>query len=418
MSKDILLKEAHDSFRFLMDHTNFDESSTGYGLTLDRSSNKIMSSVAASGFMLTSLVIGATRGWIDYDEAKKRAYLSAKNYFEHIPHFKGFFVHYANFNDGTRYKQSEYSTIDTALLVNGLLTIDAYFNDKEISYYVNKIYERIDFKAFISDFKGNKVLRMAYNDLKCGDYRNQSEDPFIHQWDMHAEQLCLYFLAAASDEINEELSLKLYYGFNRSLGGYKNYQFAHSPSNSLFTYLYSHAWFDFNTYVDERGFNWFNNSKNAVLANQAFCQDNPTSLKTFSSYCWGVSACDGPRGYKGYGLPPYGTTEPINKDFSLYDGTIALYALCGSVPLAPSLVEESIDKLVKEYPGLLKEYGLVCAFNLEDGVWMAKDYLGIDKGITLVMIDNYYFQTTWSNYMSHPLIKKAINKLRFKEVKY
>ena len=130
--QDILLKEAHDSFRFLMDHTNFDESSAGYGLTLDRSSNKIMSSVAASGFMLTSLVIGATRGWIDYDEAKKRAYLSAKNYFEHIPHFKGFFVHYANFNDGTRYKQSEYSTIDTALLVNGLLTIDAYFNDKEI----------------------------------------------------------------------------------------------------------------------------------------------------------------------------------------------------------------------------------------------------------------------------------------------
>ena len=76
MSKDILLKEAHDSFRFLMDHTNFDESSTGYGLTLDRSSNKIMSSVAARWFMLTSLVWGATRAGLTMMKQKKSILIS------------------------------------------------------------------------------------------------------------------------------------------------------------------------------------------------------------------------------------------------------------------------------------------------------------------------------------------------------
>ena len=67
------------------------------------------------------------------------------------------------------------------------------------------------------------------------------------------------------------------------------------------------------------------------------------------------------------------------------------------------------------YPELIKEYGFVDAFNLENGFWIAKDYIGIDKGITLLMIDNHYYQTTWKYYMSHPLIKKAIKKLRFRK---
>ncbi|HHU27809.1 TPA: hypothetical protein GXZ54_01470, partial [bacterium] len=75
MGRKVLLKEAYDSFRFLIDHTNFDENSKGYGLTLDRTSNKIMSSLCASGFMLTGLVIGASRGWISHSEAKRKAYL-------------------------------------------------------------------------------------------------------------------------------------------------------------------------------------------------------------------------------------------------------------------------------------------------------------------------------------------------------
>lgn len=415
MSRKVLLNEAYDSFRFLMDHTNFDESSKGYGLTLDQTSNKIMSSICASGFMLTGLVIGAARGWISHSEAKRKAYLSIKNFYENIPHYKGFFVHYANFNDGSRYKQCEYSTIDTALLLNGILTVDAYFQDEEISKYANLIFNRVDFNDFVSEFKGNKVFRMAYNDLKGGDYRNSNDDPYIWQWDMMAEQLCLYFLSAASDKVDEDLALKLYYGFARSVGGYKDYQFVHSPGNALFIYMFSHAWFDFKSYIDERGFDWFNNSKMAILANQAYCKDNPKKFKTFSDYAWGVSACDGPQGYRGYGLPPYGLHEPVNPDFYNSDGTVALYALCGSLPFASKLVEKSVKKLVKMYPELIKEYGFVDAFNLEDGFWVAKDYIGIDKGITLLMIDNHYYQTTWMHYMSHPLIKKAIKKLRFRK---
>lgn len=410
----ILNEEAYACYRFLIDNTNFQEGSSGYGLTLDRSSNRTMSSIAGSGFMLSALVIGVVNKWDDYRTNLLRARNTLINFYNNIPNYHGMFVHYLEFESGKRYKKSEYSTIDTTIFLNGMLTADHFFQDDVIQEYTKKIFDRIDWEHFILELNGRKVFRMAYNDIRGGDYLQDDEQGWIHHWNMFAEQMTIYLLAAGS-ELNPTVAKELFLGFERTVGGYGNYQFVYTPLGTLFVQQYSHSWFDFENYYDLTGYDWFRNSKQAVLANYQYCRDHD-EYQTFKKGFWGLSSCDGPHGYRGYGAPPfitYGSVkEPLEKRT---DGTVALYAILASLPFAPDLVKETVQNVLTAYPELWGEYGYYDSINLENGTWVGKDYISIDKGITLLMIDNYYHRTTWDNYTNHHLIRKAIEKLAFKK---
>lgn len=414
MIDQILSKESYESYRFLIDHTNFIPNSFGYGLTLDRQSNLDKASIASSGFMLTSLVIGVVQKWDSYEVNLKRAQATLKNFYENIPHFFGMFVHYVDFHTGKRYKKSEFSTIDTMLFINGMLVVDCFFDDAIIHEYSSKIFLRINWKKFIFKKNGRYLFRMAYNDLIKGDYLPDGQLGWIHQWDMMAEQLTMYVLASGSRTINEKLAKKLYLGFDRLVGGYDHYQFVYSPLGSLFVHQYSHAWFDFERNVDLKGFNWFINTQNVIKANYQYCQDQRINFKTFNEYSWGLSACDGPRGYEVYGAPPF-DIDGFDKGSldKRTDGTVAIYAMLASLPFCPDLVKNAIQKLVIAIPELIGPYGFYDSFNFENNKWIGKDYLSIDKGISLLMIDNYYHKTTWHYYMKHDFIQKGMKKLGF-----
>lgn len=412
----VLKKEAYDAYRFLIDHTNFDESSLGYGLTLDCSSNKQKSSIAGSGFMLSSLVIGVQRKWDDLHTNLKRAQLTLKNFYFNIPHYEGMFAHYVEFDTGKRYQKCEYSTIDTVLFVNGMLAVDHFFQDEVIQKYSKAIFERINWQKFIFKYRGRYVFRMAYNDIHGGDYLNDNNLGWIHHWSMFAEQLSMYFLAAGSTKINSKMAKSLFLGFDRTVGGYQDYQFVYTPMGPLFTHLYSHAWFDFGNYYDLAGFDWYKNTEQAIYGNYQYCQDEKENYRTFAEGLWGLSPCNGINGYSGYGAPPYFSYDNINRVVKKNtDGTVALYAIFGSLPYCPELVKKTIAKINLNYPELSGPYGFYDSINLENGLWIGKDYLSIDKGITLLMIDNYYYQTTWNYYTQHPLIQKAIKKLEFQK---
>lgn len=415
MADQILQQEAYDSYRFLIDHTNFKEGSKGYGLTLDRSNNPNSASIAGSGFMLSGLVIGVERKWDSYETNLKRAQLTLQNFYHHIPHFEGMFVHYCNFETGERYKTCEYSTIDTTLFINGMMTVDSYFDDEVIHVYAKKIYERINWNKFVFKRRGRYVFRMAYNDIVGGDYVGKQKPGWIYHWSMMAEQLSMYVLAAGSKKVKAKRAKELFLGFDRNLGGYHDYQFVHPPLGSLFIHQFSHAWFDFRLYYDLKGYDWFRNSIQATLGNYAYCQDQRINFKTFQSYLWGLSSCDGPKGYSGYGAPPFGNYESFDKPFLKLrtDGTVALYAMLASLPFCSELVKTSVKDLLSMHPEVKGDYGFYDSINLEEGNWIGKNYLSIDKGITLLMIDNYYHQTNWHYYMKHPVIQQAIQKLAF-----
>ena len=122
----------------------------------------------------------------------------------------------------------------------------------------------------------------------------------------------------------------------------------------------------------------------------------------------------GPKGFQAMGHHPFGIRS-FDKPFLKLrtDGTVALYAMLASLPFCSELVKTSVKDLLSMHPEVKGDYGFYDSINLEEGNWIGKNYLSIDKGITLLMIDNYYHQTNWHYYMKHPVIQQAIQKLAF-----
>jgi len=413
MNNTLIELELKKSFDFFWKEANTNKDSKGYGLVIDRTNDKSRASLASVGFALSAYVIGIERGFITKEEGYERIYLTLKTLYYNVPHYKGFMVHFADMNTAERYKKNEFSTIDTAIVLNGILTADSYFGDDAMHELAMKIINRVDWEHFTFDFKGKKTFRMAYNPDMDGDY-NPDSDGWIFQWHMPAEQLMMYFLAAGSEQVDEKLAKELYYGFNRFVGGYNDHQFVYTPGGALFIYQFSHAWFDFNRYVDAKGFDWFKNSVSATLANREWCIDNKNRYKTLHENAWGLTACDHPYGYAAFGTPPFGWDDMDKAENC--NGTIAPYGAISSIIFTPKESIEALNYYYHEQPKTFGEYGFKDAYNLEETTpWYSDEYIGIDKGITCLMLDNYLSQTTQKYYMNHPVIKKAIDILGFKK---
>ena len=406
-------KELYHSFLYFDKETNFDESSMGYGLTRDNTKDRTMASVAAVGFALSAWVIGVENGYINYDEAIKRVIGTFKTFLNNVDHYEGFFIHFADMNTAKPFRKSEYSTIDTALFLNGAITCDAYFDDPKVHQLFSELFNRVRFDRFVKNYQGKTVFHMAYNPHEGGDYRQKSDNPWIYQWHMYAEQLTLYFLAAGSPHVKPELAQALYHGFERKFGRYGDYEYLYSPTNSLFIYQYSHAWFDFSKYLDDDGFDWFENSRKATLGNRAFCIDHQTEYPTLNENAWGLTAGLTPDGYRNQHVLP----NELKGDHPHANGVLPPCGALGSMPFTPVESQAVLSELFKTYPQAFGPYGFRDGILKQpDGsIWISPDDIGINKGITLLMLDNYLHQTTWRYYTNHPIIQKAIQTLNFRK---
>jgi hypothetical protein len=232
------------------------------------------------------------------------------------------------------------------------------------------------------------------------------EKGFEGHWDFYAEQLMLYVLAAGSDTypINDTA----YYAFTRHYGRYGDGEkFIHSWFGSIFTYQFSHAWIDFKGYTDKKGVNWFDNSVEASLAQVNFAIDEQKKYKTLGPLAWGLTACDGPDGYNGtYGAPPSG----YDNNSHFIDDTIPPAGAIGSIIFVP---QQSLVALINYYSidKLKGPYGFVDAYNLSDE-WYATDVIGIDKGISLLMLANYQDDVVYKITMENKIILNGLAQLQ------
>ncbi|HAQ56527.1 MAG TPA: hypothetical protein DCR44_03900 [Acholeplasmatales bacterium] len=403
--------ELRKSFDFFWEMANRNPESPAYGLISDNSAKPEIASIASVGFGLSAIVIGVENGYITYAEGLDAVQRTLRTFADVVPHFHGFFMHFVMTATGLPRKKCEYSTIDTAILLNGALTCDAYFDDPEVHRLFRAIYDRVDWNAFVFDYQGKPTFHMAYNPEEGGDYRQHSRDPWIWQWDMTAEQLSMYFLAAGSDHVPAPLAKALYEGFRRPVGTYAGYEYVYSPGNALFVYQYSHAWIDFAKIIDANGFDWADNTRRATYANRAWCIRHADHYPIFNEYMWGITACLTPKGYRGQGVAP---TDDRNRPDGHTEGVVPPSGPAGSICYAPEIVIPSLEYMAKTYPAAFARYGFTDGIALTpDGEWISKDYIGINKGVTALMIDNYLHGKIWSLYMNHPMIKKAIEKLGF-----
>ena len=402
--------EMRRSYQFFIDHLNDNPNSPGFGLVSDNTMKPQMASIASVGFALSAYVIGVSRGWMTKANMIQLLRGTLATFLHRVPHYKGLFVHFVDCDTAERYKNSEYSTIDSTLFFNGAITACAFAGDDISNQYLDALLDRIDWQTYIFDLRGKKTFRMAYNPTKGGAYRGDQESPWIYHWHMTAEQLSMYLLCAQDKNIDPALARELYHGFERKKGTYRDLEYYYSPSNGLFVYQYSHAWIDFQTY-HAPDIDWFENSRKATLGNYYWCIDHQNEFPTLSEHHWGLTACLSDKGYRPQGVQPTDLPNGEHECFNVFPPC----GVAGSAPFTPQLVLETMEHLYEELPYSFREYGFVDGIEWkQDGsIWISKDYIGINKGITLLMFDNLEKRTTWHYYHQHPRIQKALEVLQF-----
>lgn len=398
----VVLEELELGFNFFWETQNTDESETGYGLIPDRyhtNTNQIgsVASIASVGFGLTAIPIGIENDFITKEEGEERAYktlVSMKN----LDRRHGFFFHFMDMNTGARVWESEVSIIDTALFINGALTVGQYFGGRT-QQIAEELYEAIEWNWYY-DASASRFY-MGY----------KPESGFEGHWGGYAEQLMLYVLAAGSPTYPVGKSaynrMKLSSTLHSSTPSYGAFYSTHT--GSLFTHQYSHAWIDFAKYDDAAGFNWFTNSVHAVEAAIAYAKTLSNQYEGIHENSWGMSAADGPNGYVGaYGSGPSAGNAHFN------DGTVPAYGAIGSIVFKP---EEAIAAMenYRTYSQFFSKYGFKDSYNLSVGVsgWFASDIIGIDKGISVVMIENYMSGMIWNIFMDIDYIQEGLDNLDF-----
>lgn len=366
-----------------------------FGLVKDSTSNfethKNVSSIASTGFALVAIVIGVSRGYVSEEDGYERVSTTLKNIYENIKHTYGFFNHFINMDTGETAWDSEVSIIDTSIFLMGAMVASEYFKGLAQKYF-EKIYERVDWEFFRN--KNTNRFYMGYNDR---------EGKHFGEWDSYAEQLMMYFLGVSSP--THPINKEMFYNFNRDKIKVHDKEFMFSPFGSLFTHQYSHGFINFKNKKDRTGFDFFENSKLAAFLNREFCINN--KCKSYGENSWGITPCETHEGYIGsLGVPP-----SLNLYFE--NGTIGIYGAIASIVFTPNESIDFMNFIFENYKEQLwGGYGFKDSYNLNKN-WFCNYEIGIDKGISIVMIENYRSELIWDLIMGNKYILKAFSLLEF-----
>lgn len=395
-----------------LQHSGFDffwnEANPANGLIRDRTSGTNFSSIASVGFGLSAIPIGIDHGWITRAQGAARVHRTLLTFYNGPQGtaalgtigYKGFFYHFLRMDTATRFDTNvELSSIDTALLLAGMLDARQYFDggdttEVRIRAMADSIYHRADF-PFMRNFQPGIMMgwKPAFGFAGYG------------QWIGYNEAMILYILALGSPSRPVGTN-----AWGQWTSGYQyqthyGYSFAICPP--LFTHQYSHCWIDFrdiaDAYMRTRGHDYFENSRRATLAQREYCIANPLGMIGYSANLWGLTAGDGPSGYEARGAPP------SQND----DGTITPTAAISSIVFTPTESIAFIEHMWDNYrPQVWGPYGWKDGFNLSTP-WVATDVIGIDQGPIVVMIENHLNEKPWQRFMAYPPIQVGLDRAGF-----
>ncbi|MGA9998205.1 MAG: glucoamylase family protein [Pyrinomonadaceae bacterium] len=383
----------------------WEQSDPRTGLTLDRTrtdgsevdeNHRNVASIAATGFGLTALCIASNRHWVGAGEVRKRVLSSLRFFAEEAKHEHGWFYHWMDARTGERRWNSEVSSIDTALLLAGVLTARGYFrNDAEIVSLATRIYERVDFRWMLN---GHPVL------LSHG---WKPESGFLKpRWDTFSEDTLLYMLAIASP--THSITPRSWYAFRRERMSYAGYNYITTIGVPLFMHQYAHAWIDYRNRRESRGTrtDYFANSIAATRAHRAFCISLSKEFSGYGPDIWGITASDSEKGYVAWSGPP---RDPA------IDGTLVPCAAGGSLMFTPDISLAALKNMRERFgERVYGKYGFVDAFNPTSG-WTDTDVIGIDIGITLLSAENLRTGNVWQWFMRNREITRAMQLIGLRE---
>ena len=407
------------TFRYFAEEVNLKN-----GLVRDSTRQGSASSIAAVGFALTAYPIGVERGYVSRAEAIKRC-LTTLHFFHDEPQgtgpdaigYRGFYYHFLDMNSGRRFGNSEISTIDSTYLIAGALTSAMYFNrdtkdEREIRSLAEALYARADW-------------HWAQNGGLTVSHGWKPERKFIrYRWTGYSEALILYILGLASPTF--PLPDKSYGAWTSSYKWKKLYGHEFLYAGPLFIHHLSHMWIDFRGIQDEymrtKAIDYFENSRRAVYVQQAYAMRNPKKFVGYGRFSWGITASDGPgpavHRINGMRIKFYdyrARSIPYGPD----DGTLAPWAVAGSLPFAPELVLPSLKRIDTDYPEMTSKYGFKCSYNptfTSGGKkgWVSQGYYGLDQGPIVMMIENYRSGLIWQLMRQCPHIVRGLQRAGFR----
>lgn len=423
------------TFRFFWDTSNKQT-----GMAPDRFPSPSFASTAAIGFALTAYVVGSERGFVSRSQARLRT-LRTLRFLESLPQgpdetgmggYQGFFYHFLHMHNGQRFGTSELSTVDTSLLLGGVLLAQSYFDrdssaEKEIRDIAERLYARVDWQ-------------WAQNRPPVLSHGWRPESGFLRfDWRGYNEGMLMYILALGSPThpIEPEAWTEWMRTYKDSYGKFGGQQefLSFGPH---FGHQFSHIWIDFRGIHDafnrDKGFDYFENSRRASYAQREYARQNPMRWRGYDSEIWGLSACDGPadtvqiynneeRGFFTYAARSTASIHVLD------DGTISPMAAVASIAFAPEIVIPTIRAFRARFgENLYQKYGFLDAVNpsftftdvplrhghiVENIGWVGDDYLGIDQGPIVAMIENYRSGLIWSIMRSNPHIRRGLQRAGF-----
>jgi hypothetical protein len=425
-----LIELEERTFRFFWDTAN-----PKNGLIPDRYPTPSFSSIAAVGFGLTAYPIGVERGYVTREAARQRV-LATLRFFRDAPQgpsargvsgYKGFFYHFIDMKTGERFEDSELSTVDTAILLAGMLFCQSYFSgpeheEVEIRDLAEQIYRRVDWG-------------WAQPHAPAISLGWSPEDGFLeYDWRGYNEAMLVYLLALGSPSfpVGQQAWTEWTSTYDKSwrkVFGQEYLSFA-----PLFGHQYTHVWMDFRKIQDDymrmRGLDYFENSRRAIYAQQAYAIANPLGCQGYGAMMWGITASDGPadveledasgkRRFRAYAARGTDAHD---------DCTLAPTATVASIPFAPELAIPAVLEMHRRFGQYIySKYGFFDAFNpsfhfdvpLSHGRgvagfgWVDVDYLGIDQGPICAMIENQRTALVWRIMKKNPHIRRGLERAGF-----
>jgi hypothetical protein len=416
-----LEKITRESFGYFLHETNPDN-----GLVKDKSAPDWPSSIAATGMALAIYPVAVEHGFITRVTAMERVLTTLRFFWNSqqgpepdATGYHGFYYHFLDMQTGRRVWQCELSTVDSAILFAGILTVGVYFDatssgEQEIRNLADGLFKRADWQWAQN---GGTTVTHGWN----------PETGFlIYRWKGYDEALILYILGLGSPTY--PLPDNSYSAWVSTYEWINSYGYEYLYAGPLFTHQISHIWIDFrgiqDAFMRNKGIDYFENSRRATYVQQRYAIDNPHGFSGYGRNCWGITASDGPgpetirTGGKKYQFFDYkGRGVPYGPD----DGTISPWAVVASLPFAPEIVLPAINYLVNDVN--LKAanlYGFRASFNLsyrnrskKNFGWVSPWHYGLNQGPIITMIENYKTGLLWNLMRNCPYIINGLGRAGF-----
>jgi len=409
-----------DSFAYFIHEIN-----PANGLVRDKSRAGSPSSIAAVGLGLAAYVVGVEQGFMAREEAVRRT-LTVLRFFVNAPHgpesdatgYKGFYYHFLDMNTGRRVWNCELSSVDTAFLLAGMLVAQAYYRhetaeEAEIGQLADELYRRADWQWMQN---GKATVSHGWTPDKGF---------LTYRWEGYDEALIIYLLGLGSP--THPLPKESYAAWASTYKWKKTYGIEFLYAGPLFIHQLSHAWIDFrgiqDSFMRERGIDYFENSRRATLIQQRYAISNPFEFEHYNENCWGITSSDGP-------WPLTKQVDSILRVFFDYiargapygpdDGTLAPWAVVASLPFAPDIVLPTLENYERMNLREAGKYGYKATFNPTFPVeppqefgWVSKYHFGLNQAPIIMMIENYRSGLLWSLMRQCPYLVAGLRRAGF-----